>query len=187
MIRIDFTDFGPYKMVGKEICTKHEEVNPVFPTAFPTIPSLWQRCFADGTFDALAAMSEHCPAETPDGYEGMLRDFNPADGAFTYVAGFLMKTTTPVPDGYAAYDMPACRIAQAWIEGEEHDIYPNAHRLTVEAVQSHGYEVDWAHYFSCEVYTEQRFGLPQRRGQKVLVLDYYMPVKPKQTAGVSST
>ena len=103
-----------------------------------------------------------------------MRDFNQEEGTFTYVAGFLMKTKTPVIDGFTAYDIPACSLAKAWIEGEEHDIYPNAHQLTVEAIHQNGYEMDW-----CEVYTDQRFGIPQKHGQKVLILDYYMPVKQK--------
>lgn len=175
--KIEFVEFGPYKMVGKEIRTRIEHVNPIFPSQFPTIPSLWKQCFSDGTFDTLAKMTEYCPDETPNGYEGYMRDFNQADGTFTYVAGFLMRTNTPVPAGFIDYDIPHCSLAKAWIEGEEHDIYPNAHQLTVEGIHQNGYEVDWGNYFSCELYTDQRFGIPQKRGQKVLILDYYMPVK----------
>lgn len=175
--KVEFVDFGPYKMVGKEIRTKIEDFNPIFPSPYPTIPSLWQQCFSDGTFDTLASMTEYCPAETPNGYEGYIRDFNKEDGTFTYVAGFLMNVNTTVPDGYAAYDIPACTIATAWIEGEEHEIYPNADQLTMEAIHQNGYVVDWQNYFKCEVYTDQRFGMPQRRGQKVLILDIYIPVK----------
>ena len=65
--KIEFADFGPYRMIGKEIRTRHENFNPVFQTKYPTIPSLWKQCFADGTFRTLTKMSEYCPPETPEG------------------------------------------------------------------------------------------------------------------------
>jgi hypothetical protein len=36
-------------------------------------------------------MSEYCPPETPDAYEGYMRDFCNEDGTFIYLAGFFMK------------------------------------------------------------------------------------------------
>lgn len=175
--KIEFVEFGPYKIIGKEIRTKIENFNPAFPSKYQTIPSLWKQCFSDGTFDTLMNMKEYCPPETPDGYEGYMRDFCKEDGTFTYLAGFFMKANTPVPDGFASYDVPTCTIAKAWIEGEENDIYPNAHSLTVEAISKNGYVVDWPNYFSCEVYTDMRFSIPKNKGQKILVLDFYIPCK----------
>lgn len=166
-------------MIGKEIRTKIESFNPIFPSKYPSIPSLWQKCFSDGTFSTLTKMSEYCPPETPDAYEGYMRDFNNEDGTFTYVAGFFMKADTPVPEGFSSFDVPACTLAKAWIEGEEIDIYPNAHSLTVEAIRQNGYEVDWDNYFSCEVYTDQRFSIPKSSGQNTLILDFYIPCKMK--------
>ena len=133
--KIEFVNFGPYKIIGKEMRTKHEAFNPIYQSKFQTIPSLWHQCFSDGTFAKLLNMSEYCPPETPDGYEGYMRDFCNEDGTFTYLAGFFMKSNTPVPEGYAAYDIPSCIVAKAWIEGEEFEIYPNAYQLTVEAIK----------------------------------------------------
>lgn len=175
--KIEFVDFGPYKIVGKEIRTKIENFNPIFKSKYQTIPSLWKQCFSDGTFDTLMKMGEYCPSETPDGYEGYMRDFCNEDGTFTYLAGFFMKANTPVPDGFASYEVPACTIARAWIEGEENDIYPNAHQLTLEAINKNGYAVDWQNYFSCEIYTDSRFGIPKNNGEKILILDFYIPCK----------
>lgn len=175
--KIEFAEFGPYKIVGKEIRTKIENFNPVFQSKYQTIPSLWKQCFSDGTFDTLLNMKEYCPPETPDGYEGYMRDFCKEDETFTYLAGFFMKPATPVPEGFASYEVPDCTIAKAWIEGEENDIYPNAHQLTVEAINKNGYVVDWPNYFSCEVYTDLRFSIPKNKGQKILTLDFYIPCK----------
>lgn len=178
--RIEFTKFGPYKIIGKEIRSKHENFNPIFQSEYETIPSLWKRCFSDGTFEILISMSDYCPIETPDGYEGYIRDFNNQDGTFTYLAGFFMKANTPVPIGYSSYEIPVCIIAQSWIEGEEYDILSNAHQLTVEGINKYGYKVDWQNYFACEVYTDARFGIPKSNGQNILVLDYYIPCIKKK-------
>lgn len=173
--QIEFASFGPYKIIGKQIRTQHAAVNPIF-QSYPTIPSLWKQCFSDGTFEELLKMDQFIPLETHEGYVGYSRDYR-EDGTFTYLVGWLMNGNTPVPEGYCAYDIPACTLAKAWIEGEEYDIYPNAQPLTVEAIERNGFVVDWENYFACEYYTHERFGAPQRNGTKVLVLDYYIPCK----------
>lgn len=178
--KIEFKQFGPYKIVGKEIRTKHGDFNPIFSSEYETIPSLWERCFSDGTFDNLIKMGEYCPPETPDGYQGYIRDFNEDDDSFTYLAGFFMKPDIPVPKGYTSYDVQEGIVAKAWIEGEEFDILSNAYNLTMEGIKKHGYEADWDNYFACEVYTEMRYGIPMRKGQKILILDYYIPCVKKR-------
>ncbi|MBU5437254.1 GyrI-like domain-containing protein [Tissierella sp. MSJ-40] len=177
--KIEFVNFGPYKIVGKEMRTKHEISNPIYPTKYQTIPSLWRQCFSDGTYETLVKMSDYIPTEISDDYIGYMRDYDESDGTFTYLVGMFMKTNTPIPDGYAFYDLPFCTIAKAWIEGEEYDIYPNAHSLTVDAINKNGYEVDWPNYFSCEVYTNSRFGIPKNNGERILILDYYIPCKKR--------
>ncbi|WP_105618932.1 GyrI-like domain-containing protein [Vallitalea okinawensis] len=174
--KIEFVQFGPYKIVGKEMRTKIVEVNPIYQTEYQTIPSLWQQCFSDGTYDVLLNMRDYIPREISSNFVGYMRDFCEEDGTFTYLVGMFMNTDIPVPEGYSSYDIPAGTIAKAWIEGEEYDIYPNTYRLTVDAVKQNGYDVDWSNYYSCEVYTEQRFGIPKNNGQKTVILDYYLPV-----------
>ena len=91
VLKIEFESFGPYKIIGKAIRTKPMTQD---------IPTLWAQCFSDGTFDTLTNMKEFCPPETPDAYQGFMRDFSNEDGSFTYLVGFFMKPDTPVPDGY---------------------------------------------------------------------------------------
>ncbi|WDV45167.1 GyrI-like domain-containing protein [Clostridiaceae bacterium M8S5] len=177
--KIEFIEFGPYKIIGKEIKTKHQSFNPVWGSKHETIPSLWKRCFSDGTFDKLIAMEKYFPSETPEGYQGYKRDYCDKDGTFTYLVGFFMKASTPTPDGYVSYNVPACTIARAWIEGEEYDILPNASKLTIDSIKQNGYTLDLQNYFECEVYTDIRFNIPKNNGQKVLVLDYYIPCLKK--------
>jgi effector-binding domain-containing protein len=122
-------------------------------------------------------MKEYHPPETDDAYIGYMRDFDSQGESFTYLVGFFMKPETPAPDGYVYYEIPAGTIAQAWIEGEEYEIYANSRALTVNAIKKNGYEVDWENFFQCEVYTDLRFGIPKNRGEKILVLDFYIPCK----------
>ena len=166
--KIVFEPFGPTKIVGKEMRTK---------PMTQSIPALWGRCFTDGTYDRLVEMKEHIPTDISNDYIGYMRDFDSGDGSFTYLVGMFMKPDTPVPDGYAAYGIPACTLAKAWIEGEEYDIYSNAHALTVDAIRKQGYEPDWQAFFQCEVYTDERLGVPKSKGEKVLTLDFYLPCK----------
>jgi AraC family transcriptional regulator len=93
--------------------------------------------------------------------------------------GLFMKPDAPVPEGYAAYGIPACTLAKAWVEGEEYEIFANAHALTLEALEREGCEADWRDFFQCEVYTDERFGNPKGRCEKVLTLDFYMPCRKK--------
>lgn len=36
----------------------------------------------------------------------------------------------------------------------------------MEAIGQNGYEVDQMNYFACEVYTDERFGIPQKMEPK---------------------
>lgn len=166
--KIEFAPFGPFVIVGKEIRTRPMTQN---------IPALWGQCFTDGTYDRLVQMKEYIPTDIPNDYVGYIRDFNPQDNTFTYLVGMFMMPDTPIPEGYAAYEIPVCTLAKAWVEGEEYDIYANASALTLEAIGQNGYEPDRQSFFQCEVYTDPRFGVPKSNGEKILTLDYYMPCK----------
>lgn len=165
LAKIEFVEFGPYKIVGKQIRTKPMTND---------IPRLWGQRFSDGTYETLLKMKEFIPMDIADDYVGYVRDLHP-DGTFTYLVGMLMETNTPVPNGFTAYDIPSCTIAKAWIQGEEYEIYSGAHSLTVDGMIQNGYKVDWEHYFKCEVYTDSRFGIPQNNGDKIIILDVYIP------------
>ncbi|MGM0885172.1 MAG: AraC family transcriptional regulator [Bacillota bacterium] len=160
---IEFMNFGGYKMVGKEIRAKASEVG-----------AFWKKCFEEDMYNPLIQMKEYLP-EDIDEYVGFVKGYNDEDDTFNYVVGMFMKQDVPIPAGYVGYDVPKQTIAKAWIEGEENDIYNNAYLLTTEALKKHGYETDWSNYYWCEVYTDQRFGIPKSKGEKLLTLDYFMP------------
>lgn len=165
LVKIEFVEFGPYKIVGKQIRTKPMTND---------IPRLWGQCFSDGTYETLLEMKEFIPTDIAEDYVGCVIDLH-QDGSFTYLVGMLMKANTPVPVGFSAYDIPYGIIAKAWIQGEEYEIFSSAHSLAVDGMVQNGYKVDWEHYFKCEVYTDSRFGVPKNNGEKSLILDVYIP------------
>lgn len=166
--KLEFVPFGPYQIVGKELRTKPMSNN---------IATFWAQCFTDGTYDKLSEMKDCIPEELGGDYVGYITGFNETDGSFVYIVGMFMKAGTPAPQGYVSYPVPACTLARAWVEGEEFEIYANAHTLTIAAVREHGAEPDWRNFFECEVYTDERFGIPKNNGERTLILDYCMPVK----------
>lgn len=161
---IEFKQIGPYKMVGKEIRTK---------AMTQDISRLWGSCFSDGTYDKLLQLKDYIPTDIEDDYIGYVRDIDNQNNTFTYVVGMFMMPDTPVPDGFCSYDIPACTIANSWVEGEEFDIFSNGPSLTADAIVEHGYQVDQENYFLCEVYTDLRYGIPKKKGEAYM-LDYYI-------------
>lgn len=165
---IEFIPFGPYKVVGKEIRTKPMTQD---------IPTLWGRCFSDGTYEKLMELKDYFPLETDDAYIGYIHGVDPSDGSFGYVVGLLLKPDAPVPDGFVGYDIPTCTLAKAWVKGEEYELYSKGEALTVAAIEQNGYKVDHENWFRCEVYTDERFGIPKNNGESRLTLDIYLPCK----------
>ena len=56
------------------------------------------------------------------------------------------------------------------------DIIPSAYLLITEAIEKTGRQIDFEHFYWCDVYTCERYCEPMRRGEKV-ILDYILPVK----------
>lgn len=166
VVQSRFQHFGPYKMVGKEIRSRFLSQE---------ISQFWGRCFAEGVFETLFSLEAFVPEFSYDKYIGYVRDIDHNTGTFTYVIGLFMEVETPIPSGFVSYDIPACTLANVWIQGEEFDIYPNGPRLSRKEISDQGYEIDEENDFLCEVYTDERFEKPKKRGEEVVMLDYYLP------------
>jgi AraC family transcriptional regulator len=168
LTHIDFKPFGPYKVVGCAIRTRQMSNE---------IPMLWGRFFADGSFTALMELckDENNLTPLPDAYTGVMYHFK-EDGSMTYLAGITFSETVQVPDGFDSFDIPAGTIAEAWITGEEYEIYSQGHALAVAAIEHSGHAVAWDSFYQCEAYTDERFETPKKSGNAVVTLDYYIPV-----------
>lgn len=171
LAKLEFVDFGPCKIVGKSIVTKG------FADSNNPIPALWGQCFSDNTFSTLENMKEYMDRDAADdAYVGYMCDFNPETQEFIYVVGAFMKPECPVPEGFAAYDIKKSKIAKAWIEGEEPEVFSDGFNLLMKAIEDNGYK---ANNFSAEVYTCSRYSTPKSKGEKTVILDYYIEVLPK--------
>ena len=106
---------------------------------------------------------------------GWMGDFNPGDGAYTYLAGVLFTPDTPVPDEYECRDIAPCEMAVAWIEeceGDEGgDVFADASDNLGKARNEHGYEYDSkGGFFEMEYYAENN------QGNSII---FYSPCKKK--------
>lgn len=173
LIKFEVKNFTKARVIGKEVIhiLSPDEQNP--------IPTLWDKMFKDGSFEFLKNLSD---SENNQDLVGWMGDYNPATKEFIYIAGVLAKPSTSVPEGYAYRDIPDCQMGIAWIQGEEKngDIYNNASELTAKAKNENGYEYDSsAGNFVMEYYSYERYGLPLKKGENEVILDYYSPCKKK--------
>ncbi len=168
LLSTEFMEFGPYRVVGKEIRTHAMSRD---------ISALWAICFSDGTYEKLLELKDYIiPEKMGDEYLSCVSEPD-GQGGFSYLVGMIMQQGTPVPEGFNYRDIPRCTAIKTEIQGEEYDIYKNEYILTKEAAKKNGYEIDHDNFFAFEVYTEEKFGIPKNNGEKMLILDYYLTCK----------
>ena len=172
LTNIEFKSFGPYKVIGRAVDTKLMSND---------IAMTWGKFFADGSFHTLIELCKNKDnlTELPDGVAGVMYNFR-ENGRIKYLTGIIFSAAAEVPEGFDCFELPAGIIAESQITGEEYEIYSQGHELTVGAVESNGYRVDWNNFYQCEVYTDERFSDPKNTGETILTLDYYIPVLGKE-------
>lgn len=167
LVNLSFIDFGPARVIGKEIRTKVAgEYNP--------IPQFWMKCFEDRVFQILESMPDCILDSSYIGWEG---EYDPNTNEFSYIVGMFMKPDTPVPEGFDFRDLPACKMAIGWIKGKEPEIYMEGTPLMVSGMKEKGFEYDDSEGYMVEVYTYERFIMPQEKGEEEVILDLYIPCK----------
>lgn len=167
--QIEFKSFGPYKVIGRAFKTRLMSND---------ISMAWGRFFADGSYDLLMELckDEKNLTPLPDAYTGIMYNFK-SDGKMDYLIGIIFSHQTEVPDGFDCFDIPEGKIAEAWVTGEEYEVYSQGHELTVAAIKYAGHEVKWDKFYQCEVYTDERFDKPKKAGIGAVTLDYYIPIQ----------
>jgi len=172
LIGLEIRAFPATRVIGKQvICSLDEGAeNPG--------PALWEGMFKDGTLEFLLNLPQR---STPDRDNvGWMGGYDPTSNSYKYIAGILAEPGTPVPDGYAYFDIPACLMAIASIQGTDagHDVYIGAHDHLARAIEERGYEYDPdAGGFEMEYHSHTRFSIPVERGDEFVVLDYYSPCR----------
>lgn len=165
--KISFREFDERFMVGVH-CQ----------TSFAEAKDAWKSFFESDKLQYLKKLSEfaHCDdIEDNDGI-GMMYHFKD-ESNFELILGDFMKVDTPVPTKLFKKHIPSGTIAYIQIEGKSvADILKKAFPLITEAIKNSGKEIDFEHFYWCEIYTKERYSNPLIRGEKV-VIDYIMPVK----------
>jgi len=160
-------------------------------TTFEHAGTLWRQAFENGIFEKLKELDEWLCTDL-DLYVGLghMSRFSHSYGegaeeqnSFQYIIGKFLKREAPVPKELYTETVPAGTVAKIWIEADTLDqIIECAYLLCTEAVEKTGYEIDDAHFYWCDIYTQKRYQEPWERGGKV-TLDYILPVK--KAAGIT--
>ncbi|MBC7320656.1 GyrI-like domain-containing protein [bacterium] len=167
LVNLSFIDFGPARVIGKKTIARVEGAeNP--------IPQFWMKCLEDGTLQVLESMPSYILNPAYIGWEG---EYDPNTQEFSYIVGMLMKPDTPIPEGFDFRDLPSCKMAIGWIKGKEPEIYMDGVYLILSSMRDLGFEYDESAGYMIEVYTYERFVMPQERGEDEVILDLYIPCK----------
>jgi predicted transcriptional regulator YdeE len=151
------------KIIGRKIncLLKKGEENP--------IPAFWSKCFSDGTIAKLEVTPDRL---FPDLLLGWCGDFKEEENSFYYLIGVLVKPEAVVPEGMESIDLPGGKYAVGTIEGQEPDIFRNAHQLTEQQMNKEKMAYDPVRRYEIEWY-DDRFC----RDNDKRVIDLYIPVK----------
>jgi predicted transcriptional regulator YdeE len=167
LVYFEVKDFPAVKLIGKEL----RYSMAIHMQGENRIPAFWEQCFSDGTFTQLEAQRDQM---LDDSAVGVMLDWDKGDGEFSYICGILMKAGAIVPDGYIFRDLPASKVAVAWVKGKDTmDVASSAHVMTEQKLKEKGYTNDRMSW-SMELYNCPRFTNPDENGK--IVLDYYIPV-----------
>jgi len=181
LVNLEIIDQPELLVVGKSVRFRPAQLeegrNPIH--------ELWGRCFGDGTFAMLEAMTDHVykPARVGHAYVGLNAARDPATGEVEHTAGMLMNPGTPVPDGFVARPLAPAKVAVGWVKGKpgaEGAIYAAMHRLVADALAEKGFGPDAAAGWTMELYNCPRWTTPDVGG--CIVVDYCIPCKPSQQA-----
>lgn len=148
-------------------------------TSFMGCGEVWKEYFKSKEFELVCLLpSEVRQCNDIDNNEGIGCSYDFVDDMhFTVLIGDFVKVGTIIPDGLATKYIPKGITAHIQIEGNKlEDIIPSAYLLITEAVEKTGKQIDYEHFYWCDIYTCARYCEPMRRGEKV-ILDYIVPIK----------
>lgn len=149
-------------------------------TSFYEGATVWQEFFQSDSFEKLNTLSEVKQCDDIDENDGigMMYDFVD-DLHFTLLIGDFVKVGTKLPEELYTKYIPGGLTAQVQIEGSNvAEILDSAYLLITEAIEKTGEKIDFDQFYWCEVYTQERYCEPLRRGEKVII-DYIVPIKSR--------
>lgn len=164
--KIEYVDYGARKIVGRMKMTSFQKAGE----------ECWGAAFKEGLFDKIAKIEDWVCKDIDD-YIGLghMSKFV-GDNNFQYIIGKFVELNAPVPETMYAENIPEGTVAKIWIEGDNlNDIIDCAYLICSEAIEKTGYKIDSNNFYWCDVYTYDRYCVPQEKGQKI-ILDYFLPV-----------
>jgi AraC family transcriptional regulator len=148
-------------------------------TSFREGGKVWQEFFEGDAIQKLNALPidvKSCDDIDANDGIGFMYNFKGREN-FNLIIGDFVKCGTEIPEGLFAKYVKRGLTAHIQIEGNNiPDILSSAYLLITEAIEKTGKEIDFDHFYWCEVYTQERYSKPLSRGEKV-VIDYIMPIK----------
>ena len=148
-------------------------------TSFAEAGNAWQAFYQSDVNEKLETIADAKCCDDIDSNVGigMMYDFQDMDH-FSLIIGDFVNVGTAIPQGLQAKHTPAGCTAHVQIEGSNiPDILDSAYLLITEAIETTGRRIDQAHFYWCEIYTQERFCDPLAKGEKVII-DYLIPVLP---------
>lgn len=167
LVRIEYGKQSARKLVGVRRRVSFSEAG-----------AFWKDYFTSGTSEKIDSLNENVCTDIDDYVAlGYMYNFDETGNIFDYIIGKYVSLDTPVPESLISMEIPEGMISKSRIQGEFNDILNNAYFLITEGIKKNGYAVDYSNFYWCDVYTYERYCEPINRGEKVLILDYFMPVK----------
>ncbi|MGG5373254.1 hypothetical protein [Enterococcus sp. AZ196] len=127
-------------MVGIEVVNGGKQ-NPV--------PVLWKKLLENNTLDTMSQNDTIL-----DMYVGWMGDYNPQNGTFKYLAGYIMPLGYDIPKGFSYRQISTSNIGIAEIEisNSNRNVFSQLHDMTVAGIHQQGYEPDYTFGWSAEAY-----------------------------------
>lgn len=162
---LEVIDFKAVRMIGRKINIKLGK----------NAKKHWQKYLTDGSNDFLQQLDK----VSPDGdCIGWMGDYDPETKIFTEMPGVFVKKDSQVPEGYDYVDIPDCKMAILWIEGEEANLEKGAHNLLLKHLAKTDYVPDYSLGFSMEYYTSIG-SVKMDENNSIYKFGYYLPCKKK--------
>jgi predicted transcriptional regulator YdeE len=156
------------KLVGKKY-TNTDRVNGGY-------GAHWHTWFENDWFEQLEALPQPTGA-AESGFLGFMR-CNGNDEDFEYWIGLFVSSKSPVPEGFAALDLPAGEVGVCWLHGREKDGIFSQHNRCEEELEKQGWEFFYdanGYKLFFERYNCPRWTTPDEKGQ--VILDYAIFIK----------
>jgi len=170
--KIEYEQFGPYRLIGKSVYARAGGMCASIDKS-QIIGGLCEN--SKWIFKALDNLNEYATDEIHKVSLMTWEKYDEKNKLMGYTVGKFMKAGSPVPDGMDYIDIPATYVAKGWFSGEAQVTEDNAQRLIEEAIKKQGKYNAESWRFTAEVYTGDTLSGPYEDS----AFGYYMACSVK--------